>query len=137
MTAFVVDASVVAAWCLDEQPHGRSEQLLHSLVRGGRATAPSIWLFEVANILRTALRQQRVTEAELSTLRRLISSLRVEIAHEPPARIFDAILPLATRHDLTVYDAAYLDLSLREGLPLATLDQELAAAAKAAGVEVL
>lgn len=99
--------------------------------------APSIWLFEVANILRTALRQERVTEAEVSILRRLISSLRVEIAHEPPARIFDAVLPLATRYGLTVYDAAYLELSLREELPLATLDQELAAAAKATGIEVL
>jgi len=137
MTPFVVDASIVAAWCLDERPLGPSEQLLKALAAGGRAVAPSLWLFEVANVLKTAFRQKRLTEAEVSTLRRLVGGLRVEIAHEPPARILDTVLSLAIRYDLTAYDAAYVELSLREGLPLATLDKDLIAAATAAGVRVL
>lgn len=95
------------------------------------AIVPSIWMLEVANVLVRAERKQLTTEALsqvfLSTLRRL----PIEIVEHSN---FDRIIELARRYALSVYDAAYLDLALEQGLPIATLDVDLLEASRRAGV---
>lgn len=97
--------------------------------------APAIWLLEVANSLRTAERRGRLNPA--TTGASLDALLEQPILVDEEAPDIDRLLILARRHDLSVYDATYLDLALRLGRPLATLDQRLAAAARGEGVPVL
>ena len=95
---------------------------------------PCLWWFEVRNILVVSERRQRVTENQTATFLRALSRLRLRTDSLPDD---DAVLRLARRRKLSVYDAAYLELAQREGLPLATLDTRLRMAAVAEGVAVV
>jgi len=128
----VVDASIILAGVLEEtdariEPTGRH-------IREEGAFAPALWWFEMRNGLIVSERRKRVTEAMTAQFLSEISSLPISIDRSPDEVV---IITLARRHRLTVYDAAYLELALREGVPLATLDGALAAAARAEGVPVL
>jgi predicted nucleic acid-binding protein len=101
------------------------------------ALAPVVWPLEVANVLLMAERRRRITATERSRALAWFAVLPVEIDHEAPQRAWADIPALAERHKLTVYDVAYLELAFRHGLPLATLDQDLAAAGQAEGLVVL
>ena len=92
---------------------------------------------EIANSLNMAVRKKRITRSQRDVLVASFVALGVEIQETPDTAYWFEILQLADRHSLTVYDASYLELALRRGLPLATLDQDLAAAAIAEGVAVL
>ena len=97
---------------------------------------PAHWLTEVANALQMGVRRGRFDAGRLEESLNALAELA--ISREPSAFVSAvAAVLLASRHDLTVYDAAYLELALRQRLPLATLDRELAAAARREGVEVL
>ena len=96
-------------------------------IRTDDARVPSLWWFEVRNTLIVNERRGRLTEADVSAFLRGLSRLGVTFDHEPDE---GGILMLARRHRLTVYDASYLELANRESLALATLDTELAAAAR-------
>ncbi len=133
---FVLDGSVALAAVLPDEAAGRAEALLLRSVQEG-AWAPSIWPFEVANALLMAQRRGRVTEAfRLQTLGDL-RRLPVRIDGEGTAFAWSDVSRLAASHGLTVYDASYLELALRLGLPLATLDQRLASAAQRETIETL
>lgn len=132
----VVDSSLALTWCF------RDEQTPQSLALFHRATAegfkvPSLWYLEVANVLQLAVRRKRITvglrDASLADFR----LLPVEIDPRTIDEAWSSTIHLAHRYDLTVYDAAYLELALRTNLPLASLDKQLAAAACQANVEVL
>ena len=135
MTAFVLDASTVLAWAIEDERHPRALETLTGL-RTGRDTArvPAVWWFEVRNALVANERRGRLGEADTAVFLRGIAQLPVGIDRSPDET---AVLALARRHRLTVYDAAYLELAQREGLPLASLDKALRAAAAACGVALI
>lgn len=98
---------------------------------------PSLWFLEVANVLTLAERRGRILEADLTRYLDLLFQLEIEVDQTSPRSVFGDVLALARSYRLTSYDAAYLELSIRQQLPLATLDQDLRAAAESAGVELL
>jgi predicted nucleic acid-binding protein len=99
--------------------------------------APAIWPLEVANGLRSAERRGRIDEREVPAVIRLLATLPIEVVPISVERALGDVLSMARAAGLSTYDAAYLDLALRRGLPLATADDYLADAARAAGVELL
>lgn len=128
--SFVADASVLAAWFLDEKTDPRVEAAFDALSRVG-SRAPAVFYYEIRNVLLVSERRRRITEAMSAEFLRRLALLPVRL--EPPGD--DAnIMTLARARKLTVYDAAYLELAIREGLPLATLDRALEKAAVAEGV---
>jgi predicted nucleic acid-binding protein len=130
---FVLDASVSACWALDDEEHTIADVALdRSDVE--EIVVPSLWWFEIRNILIVAERRKRLTVATTDAFLRSIRRLKLSIDQAPEEK--DVIL-LARRHGLTVYDSGYLELALREGLALATLDKRLAAAAEAEGVRLI
>jgi predicted nucleic acid-binding protein len=95
------------------------------------------WYLDVANVLWIAQRQKRISHAEAMQFVARLGMTNIEDDYEFAARAFDHILPLSHRYGLTSYDAAYLELALRRQLPLATLDDQLRAAAQQVGIPVL
>ena len=131
---FVVDASITLSWCFESETSARTDGVL-GLLEHTRAVAPAVWVLEVANGLRSAERRGRIDLAELSSLTNVLLALPIDLdrvitLEEATGRV----LTLARSFELTVYDAAYLDVSLRLGLRLATADDRLTRAALAAGV---
>jgi predicted nucleic acid-binding protein len=98
--------------------------------------APALWPVELANALAMGERRKRITRSDTTRFLALIAALPIEIDPETSARALDYVLPLARTFSLTSYDATYLDLAMREGLTLATLDADLRKAARKAGVRI-
>lgn len=132
----VIDASRTLSICFDDE-HDAAVFRMVDRLRAEDAIAPAIWALEVANGLRTALRRGRIATSDLPRLRDLVHRLPVDVEDLGTSRATGAILDLAIRLELTVYDASYLDLAQRRGLPLATADDRVRAAARRAGVTVL
>lgn len=133
---FVLDCSMTMAWILPDQSTPGTAQLRDSLVER-TCVVPGLWPVEVANVLLVATRHGRIPERTWPALAERIGRLPIETDSETGARALTDALRLAREHDLTAYDAVYLELALRRRLPLATLDGELAAAARRSGVAVL
>lgn len=131
----VVDASAVAPFLIADEAEDRSERLLTLLTQAG-ALAPHHWRLEVANLGRMAVRRKRITRQELEKGLALLSDFRIAIDDECDRHSWGRTLALASDHDLTSYDAAYLELALRRELPLATFDRALLQAAPRVGVKV-
>jgi len=132
---FVLDASVALSWAFPDERNQtalRAEQLLQT--EDESALAPALWWYEVRNILIVNERRGRITAAGTALYLREIAGLRIVIDAAQDDRL---LLDLARQTRLTVYDAAYLDMAIRERLPLATLDKALQAAALAMGVPLL
>ena len=136
MTDFVIDASVALAWCFKDELTEAISQLLEQL-QSGTAAVPTLWPLEVANVLALAERRSRITAAESARLIALLATLDISVDGEAPSLAFARILDLAREGRLTVYDAAYLELAMRLGVPLATKDRALSDAAVRLGVAVL
>lgn len=130
--AFVLDASAAIAWALREADP-RAE-LARERARGEDAAVPMLWWFELRNALVVNERRGRLSELRTATFLREISQLSVAVDPSPDE---ETVLDIARRHRLTVYDAAYLELAIRQKLNLATLDGALAAAARAEGVVLI
>jgi len=108
------------------------------LVSGGaEVIAPSVWPFEVANILLVAERRKRISMAQASIFLDRIAQYSISIETVQPFRAFGEVRSLARQGGLTVYDAAYAELALRRDLPLATLDDQLRRSARAVGIRLL
>lgn len=134
--SFVVDCSVAMAWCFGDEATPATEAVLSRLTEEA-AVVPSLWFLEVANVLTLAERRGRILEADLTRYLDLLFQLEIEVDQTSPRSVFGDVLALARSYRLTSYDAAYLELSIRQQLPLDTLDQDLRAAAESAGVELL
>jgi predicted nucleic acid-binding protein len=128
----VLDASVAAAWLLPEEDSEAAETLIAGLPR--RSPVPSLFWHELRNILIMAERRGRIAAGEAAKAMGRSRRLRLEDAGAGADR---AILDLAMARGLTAYDAAYLALARERGLPLATLDESLARAARLEGVVLL
>ena len=136
MTDIVIDASVALAWCFRDEATEVVGWLLEQL-HSGTAVVPMLWPLEVANVLALAERRRRITAAESAQLIALIATLDIAIDGDAPTLAFGRILDLAREERLTAYDAAYLELAMRLGLPLASKDRALCDAAERVGVNVL
>ncbi len=130
---FVVDASVAACWLLPDENDHRADAAFDRFPTD-TAFAPSLWWFEMRNIFLLSERRRRLNSARTEQLLALLNNLPIQIDRHPNET---DMMTLARRHKLTAYDAAYLELALREDVPLATLDSALIRAAKAEGVEVI
>ncbi len=137
MGGFVIDASTTLSWCFADEATPWTEALLDRLQDGEEVFVPAHWPTEVMNGLVMAVRRSRIDLDRLARFASDLSSLpiRIEPPHAPAA--WSAVLEVATKHRLTIYDAAYLELAQRTGLPLATLDADLRKAASAEGVALV
>ncbi len=136
MTAFVVDASALLAWCFqDEWPNDRAK-LMDRLVDGGMA-APAHLPLEITNIVWESERRRRISEADALDFIDTVEDLGVRIDSETPRRAWRDIYPLARAEKLTTYDAAYLELAMRIKATLVSKDTDLVRAAKRRGVPTL
>jgi predicted nucleic acid-binding protein len=129
----VLDGSVTLAWSLGDESSEYAESVFRSLLIHP-ALVPSVWLLEVANGLLMAERRGRVTQAETAEVVAILRSLPIAVEAGTLERALGDVLHTGRAHGLTAYDAAYLELAMRQGLPLATLDDRLARASAAAGV---
>jgi predicted nucleic acid-binding protein len=134
--SFVLDSSVTMAWAYAEETSPAVREVFEHLAQHG-AWVPSLWRLEVANVLEMSVRRGRRDAAFRNATLEDLALLPIAIDTETDRHAWSATLHLATRHRLTAYEAAYLELALRRGLPLATLDSELRAAAAAEKVPML
>jgi predicted nucleic acid-binding protein len=130
----VLDRSVALPWCLPDEDE--TDQIQREVARSG-AIAPSHWPLEVANALLMAERRGRIPADFRDAALRDLGGLPIALDSETSVRAWHQTLQLAQAYRLTVYDAAYLELAHRRGLPLATLDGEMRVAADALGIPVL
>ena len=136
MSRFILDASVTLCWCFENQATHYSEAIFEMLAGGEEASVPFIWPLEVANVLLTAERRKALKLAQVTGFLEELSAWPIQVDTPGVGRAFQQILSTARQHNLSTYDAAYLELAIREGLPLATLDNDLRKAAKAVGVKI-
>jgi predicted nucleic acid-binding protein len=128
--SFVLDSSVVMSWLLEDESDPYADRV-EDLLYGQRATVPPLWLYEVVNVLLQASRRGRISEDYAQWALSFLVTLPIDIDGGDLWDYSLNINQLARRHDLTAYDAAYLELALRHGIPLATMDKRLMQAAKA------
>ena len=134
MKVFVIDNSVVSGWLLQNQATAYSEAVA-TLLQTRRAVAPPLLRLEYTNVLRTACKRQRLSAEQAYEMLAMLGELPIDL--DSSVSSGPQLLDLALRHDLTAYDATYLDVALRRGAPIATQDAALANAARAAGLGVV
>ncbi|MFO0847128.1 MAG: type II toxin-antitoxin system VapC family toxin [Gemmataceae bacterium] len=133
----VVDASVALAWVFPDEASAATEAVLRRVGDEG-GLVPAVWPLEVANALVGGERTGRLARADARRAFALYAGLPLKVCPVGPGLDtgLGQVVALARRHALTTYDAAYLELAVRTGTPLATLDRRLAAAAVAERVEL-
>lgn len=126
---FVVDNSVVMAWCFEDEASRYADRVLECMV-DAEALVPAIWPLEIGNVILVAERRKRLSQADGARFIALVNNLPIVVDQESPDRMLKEIVALAREFKLSTYDASYLDLAMRLGLPLATQDKSLIKAAK-------
>ena len=134
---FVLDCSLALAFVLADEATADTDKILDRFGQGEKACVPALWRWEVANVLLNAERRNRITQAEVTRNLSLLNSLPVLVDEAASDEAWHESLLLAQKHKLTSYDAAYLELAIRHGVALGSLDQELRAAALAESVAVI
>jgi predicted nucleic acid-binding protein len=129
----VVDASVALAWCFPDEASDYADAVLVAL-GGLTILVPAIWGSEIANAVLAGERSKRLRQPEIRRFTTLLESLSPVQDVQPVCDHVSNVLPLAREYGLSAYDAAYLELSIRHGAPLATLDGKLRKAAQKAGI---
>lgn len=133
---FVVDNSVVMAWCFDDEADSYADAI-QDLLAHNFAFVPSIWPLAVANVLLVAERKKRITKSASGHFVEMLSQLPIAVDSTEPERVFHDIMSLARQYKLTSYDASYIELAIRKGLPIASLDKAILKAAKDIQVQIL
>ena len=123
-------------WCFQYTSTPYAEAVLEHLLAGQQALVPVLWLYEVVSVLAKAQRTASITADKAHGFLEDLRSLDITVDDESVGYIFGDVHRLAVEHGLSGYDAAYLELAIRKGLPLATLDEDLQKAAKTAGIEL-
>jgi predicted nucleic acid-binding protein len=134
--SIVLDSSITVAWLYREQATKTIDEIFENLVQAS-AWVPALWHLEVANVLQIGIRRKRHTADFRDRVLSDLAELAIHVDVETQRQAWGATARLAERHRLTLYDAAYLELALRRSLPLATLDEDLRAAAVAERVPLL
>ena len=131
----VIDCSVTMAWCFEDECDEYADAALDALAETG-GVVPSVWALEVANVLVVAERRGRFKEADSTQFVELLRSLPIAVEETPPDRALRSVPALAREYRLSSYDAAYLELAMRTGTPLASRDEGLRAACTASGARL-
>jgi predicted nucleic acid-binding protein len=138
---FVLDNSIAMRWLLndrDAQTQDDARKVLHLLIDGGTAIVPNLWALEAANVILKEMKKGNVTQADASQFIALLGELDIQPDNQTHAHALRDTLNLAKQYGLSSYDAAYLELALRKGIEIATVDKELGeAASKAGAIRVL
>ena len=135
MSGVVVDASVALAWCFPDEASEYADGVLVAL-KGQAIVVPAVWGLEIANAMLAGERRKRLKQPEILRFVALLEGLSIVQDGQRVCESVSNVLSLARDHGLSAYDAAYLDLSIRHGVPLATLDAKLRKAAQRAGVKI-
>lgn len=135
MNALVVDTSVVMGWAFEDKCDRYCLRVLDALAKAA-VLVPPIWPLEVANVLCVAERRKRITRADATRFLSLLGGLPVEVIDPLQENDMQNVYLLACQYGLSAYDAAYLQLSMVRGVPLATRDTALRKAARKAGVSL-
>jgi predicted nucleic acid-binding protein len=133
---FVVDNSVVMAWCFDDEADSYTDAIQDSLTHNV-AYVPSIWPLEVTNVLLVAERKKRITKAASGHFIAMLSQLPIVVDSTEQERVFHDIMSLARQYKLTSCDACYLELAIRKGLPIASLDNAILKAANDIQIQII
>jgi predicted nucleic acid-binding protein len=133
--SLVIDSSITLAWFFEDERTERADVVMRQVAKAG-AVVPSLWRLEIANALQSALRHKRINAAFRDASIADLRSFPITVDSETDRHAWGTSLTLAERCQLTLYDAAYLELAQRLRLPLASLDQDLRAASRALGVRV-
>ena len=137
MSRFVVDASTVLAWCFPDEQDDLAQHVAGLFKRGDTAIAPSFWPHEVLNALLAGEKRKRISKQLVRAFLDDLALLPIVLEQLPSKLVFERIQELSREHNLTSYDAAYLDLALDSKLPLATLDADLIRACRRARVRLV
>jgi predicted nucleic acid-binding protein len=130
---FVLDGSVTMVWGFEDEADEYAEAILERMP-DLQAHVPSLWPLEVANALLVGERRRRITSAETARFLAILGAFPITVDDQTVAHAWTDTMHLARAHNLSSYDAAYLELASRLGLPLAALDGKLKTAAGAMGV---
>ena len=133
--SFVIDNSVVMSWCFKDETSQYADDVLDRL-QDSTAFVPSIWPLEV-NVLLVAERKKRLKEADSVRFLTLLSQLPIIVEYERTERMMKDLLTFARANKLSSYDASYLDIAIRKGTPIATLDKAIIRAAKDLKVQII
>jgi len=133
---WVLDASMALAWALPDEASLQADRFLSRVSARDVLWVPSLWWYEVANALILSERRKRLTEADGIQLRELYGMLPIKTDTIIGPDTIERLRNLAREYNLSAYDATYLELALRRGLPLATLDRNLRSATEKAGIRI-
>jgi predicted nucleic acid-binding protein len=136
MRDFVIDNSVVMSWCFQDETSKYTDAVLGHLEEA-TAYVPAIWPLEVGNVLLVAERRKRLSQADSSRFISLLFDLPIIVEQELPERMLSEILSLAREYKLSSYDASYLDIAMRKGLPIASTNKHILAAAKRSNIPIV
>jgi predicted nucleic acid-binding protein len=134
--AFVADASVAIGWVHPAQATTETAAMLDAIAEGATLEVPALWPLEVANALVVLRRRGKLTDDERQVGLAWLRGLRLRVDHEMSGLAFSRLSELASAHELSVYDAAYLELAQRRRLVLGCKDGPLRKAAMRTGVAV-
>jgi predicted nucleic acid-binding protein len=134
--AFIADASIAIGWVHPSQATTQTSAMLDAIAEGATLETPALWPLEVANALTVLVRRGKLTAEERQTGLSFLRALRLRIDHEAASMAFSRLSELASTYQLSVYDAAYLELAQRRELMLACKDSPLREAAKKSGVKL-
>lgn len=134
--SLVLDCSAVVPWLFEDEATKETDLLLEELAAGSIAWVPSLWHLELGNVLLGAMRRKRVDQAGVEAFLCQLAELEIMVDSETATRAWGKTLDLAQQHGLSTYDASYLELALRRGLPVATLDRQLGEACRTTGVNL-
>jgi predicted nucleic acid-binding protein len=137
VSGFVLDASLTMAWCFELEATPYTEGILAKLEWGEQAWVPTFWRLEVVNALLKAKRQGRVTIERCEQFLAQLREFAIEFDDQSLAKADTELFQLALKHQLSSYDALYLELAIRRKLPLATQDSNLIRAARAKAVPLV
>jgi predicted nucleic acid-binding protein len=137
MSEFVLDCSATLPWIFASDATAKTEGLLDDMVKGRRAWVPALWHLELANVLLGAQQRGKCDKAGAEKFMATLKTFEIEVDDETISVAWTRTLALGETFGLTAYDAAYLELSLRKGLPLASLDAPLRDACAKAGGNLL
>lgn len=126
------------AWCFADEATPLSEAILDRLSNlKDTANVPALWLYEVVNVTELAVRKGRIPELKAREFLTSLAGLPIGIESPTRSQVLETVRELASQYRLTAYDAAYLELAIRQNLHIATFDRALVSAARAAGVRLV
>jgi predicted nucleic acid-binding protein len=137
VSRFVLDASIILTWCFPDEQSQKALENSERIAAGDRVAIPAFWRYEMLNALLVGERRKRITTELTQAFVADLDCLPVDVDQPAAATVFTTTQALCRKHGLTAYDAAYLELAMRDNQPLATVDDALRRSAIAEGVLVL